>query len=253
VLSSFSDSFRIEDSRAVVSLPKKELVTPVDNHTNAQKRFQSLTKRFATNTDFRIMYEAKMLDHILQHQVEVTLPGPSASSKFYLPHHAIKKEKRKNVKWGIVFDVSSHEPGSPSLNDSLEMGPILLPEILSVLRFRLYKSAILGDVSQAFLQITLEPTDRYLIRFLWYRIVPNSKSSYDITDEAITYRFTRLPFLITCNPLLLRLPSARWPLYITTRTLLRAPLWTGAPIWMILQPPQHMRTISSLSSTKLRR
>ena len=48
MLSSFSDSFRIEDGRAVVSLPNKELVTPADNHTNAQRRFQSLTKSFAT-------------------------------------------------------------------------------------------------------------------------------------------------------------------------------------------------------------
>jgi hypothetical protein len=110
MLSSFSDSFRIEDGRAVVSLPKKELVTPADNHTNAQRRFQSLTKRFATTTDFEIMYETKMLDYILQHQVEVAPPGPSASSKFYLPLHAVKKEKRKNDKWRIVFEASSQEP-----------------------------------------------------------------------------------------------------------------------------------------------
>jgi hypothetical protein len=92
MLSSFSDSFRIEDCRAVVSLPKKEHFTPADKHTNAQSRFQSLTKSFATTTDFRIMYETKMLDYILQHQVEVAPPGPSASSKFYLPYHAVKKE-----------------------------------------------------------------------------------------------------------------------------------------------------------------
>jgi hypothetical protein len=48
MLSSFSDSFCFEDGRAFVSLPNKELVTPADNHTNAQRRFQSLTKSFAT-------------------------------------------------------------------------------------------------------------------------------------------------------------------------------------------------------------
>ena len=70
------------------------------------------------------------------------------------------------MKWGIVFDASSHEPGSPSLNDFLEMGPNLLPEKFSVLlRFRLHKCAILGDVSQAFLQITLDTKDRDLTRF----------------------------------------------------------------------------------------
>ena len=42
MLSSFADSLRIEDVRAVVSLPKKDVI-PTDNHTNAQRRFQSLT------------------------------------------------------------------------------------------------------------------------------------------------------------------------------------------------------------------
>jgi len=97
MISSFSDSFRIEDGRAVVSLPKKELVTPADSKTNAQRRFQFLTKWFATTTDFRTMNETKMLDYVLHHQVEVAPPGPTGSSKFYLPHHAVKKEKRKNV------------------------------------------------------------------------------------------------------------------------------------------------------------
>jgi hypothetical protein len=81
-----------------------------------------------------------MLDYILQHQVEVTPPRPSEASKFYLPHHAVKTEKRMAVKWRIVFEASSHEPGYPSLNDFLEIGPNLLPEIISVLhRFRLHK------------------------------------------------------------------------------------------------------------------
>jgi len=44
MLSNFSDPFYIEEGRAFVSLPKKELVTPADSHTNAQRRFQSLTK-----------------------------------------------------------------------------------------------------------------------------------------------------------------------------------------------------------------
>jgi len=201
---SFSDSFRIEDGRAVVSLPKKENVIPADNQTNARRRLQSLTKRFDTNPEFRTMYENKMLDYILKHQVEVAPPGPSEAPEFYLPHHAVKKEKHTAVKWRIVFDASSHEPGSPSLNDFLEMGPNLLPEIISILlRLRLYKCAILGDVSQAFLQITLDPADRDLTRFLWYRLVPNSQGSYDTTDDVTTYRFTRLPFGLTCSPFLL--------------------------------------------------
>jgi len=109
-----------------------------------------------------------MLDYIIQHEIEVVPPGPTAAPTFYLPHHAVKREKRKGVEWRIVTDASSHEPRSPSLNDFKEMRPNILPEILRVLlQFRLHKCAILGDVSQTFLQITVNPTDRYLTRFLW--------------------------------------------------------------------------------------
>jgi hypothetical protein len=109
---SFSDSLRIENGRAVVSLPKKENVIPADNQTKARRRLQSLRKRFDTNPDFKTMYENKVLDYILQQQFEVATTGPSEAPKFYLPLHAVKKEKRKAVKWRIVFDASSHEPGS---------------------------------------------------------------------------------------------------------------------------------------------
>ena len=55
MLSGFADSLRIEDGRAVVSLPKKEHVIPTDNHNNAQRRFHSLTKRCANTTHFKTM------------------------------------------------------------------------------------------------------------------------------------------------------------------------------------------------------
>jgi len=61
------------------------------------------------------------------------------------------------------------------------------------------------------------------------------------------------PSGLPAAPFSFQLPSARWPRYITTRTLLPLPLWTGAHIWMISQPPQHMPTISSIYSSKLRR
>ena len=78
--------------------------------------------------------------------------------------------KVNDTKWRIVFDASSHEKGAPSLNDTLEMGPNLLPEIFAtLLRFRLNPMAIVGDIQQAFLQLQLDE-DRDLTRFFWYRV-----------------------------------------------------------------------------------
>ena len=103
-----------------------------------------------------------------------------------------------------MFDVSAHESNAPSLNDDLEMGPNFLPQIFTILlRFRLQHSAIIGDITQEFLQLVLDEEDRDLTRFFWYRTTPDSEGRYRTTDEVITYRFTRLPFGVTCSPFLL--------------------------------------------------
>jgi len=88
-----------------------------------------------------------MLDYIRKEQVEIATSGEETTDEFYLPHHALKREKRGEEKWTIVFDGSSHEDNAQSLNDALEVGPNLLPEILAtLLRFRLYPVGIIGDI-----------------------------------------------------------------------------------------------------------
>jgi hypothetical protein len=62
---------------------------------------------------------------------------------------------------------------------------------------------IIGDIGQAFLQLSHNQRDRDLIRFLWYRIVKDEDGNYDTTKEVITYRFTPMPFGLTCSPFLL--------------------------------------------------
>jgi len=113
-----------------------------------------------------LVYHDHMLDYIKKEQVEIAPYEEGREDEFYLPHHAVKKEKRGEAKWRIVFDGSSHEDHAPSLNDVLEMGPKLLPEVLgTLLRFRLYPVGIIGDIGQAFLQLSLNKRDRDLTRF----------------------------------------------------------------------------------------
>jgi hypothetical protein len=146
-----------------------------------------------------------MLDHVVRQQVELAPTMEESTGVFYLPHHAVKKERSGKIKWRIVFDASSSEGNNPSLNDVLEMGPNLLPEVLAaLLRFRENPVAIIGDIQQAFLQLTLDWEHRDLTRFLWYRISQDDKGNHYTTNEVVTYRFTRLPFGLTCSPFLLR-------------------------------------------------
>jgi hypothetical protein len=69
--------------------------------------------------------------------VEIAPSEEGTVDVFYLPHHAVKKEKQGEAKWRIVFEGSSHEDHAPSLNDALEIGSNLFPEMLAtLLRYR---------------------------------------------------------------------------------------------------------------------
>jgi hypothetical protein len=145
-----------------------------------------------------------MIDHVVKQHVELAPHTEESTGVFYMPHHVVKRERRGKIKWGIVFDASSNESDSPSLNDMLEIGPNLLPEVLAtLLRFREHPVGIIGDIQQAFLHLPLDWKDRDFTRFLWYRVSQDDKGNHYTTNEVVTYQFTRLPFGLTCSPFLL--------------------------------------------------
>jgi hypothetical protein len=204
ILSQFHDTYHLQEGRRVVSLPRKVNVRFSNNRQTSENRFHALVRKLQTSDTFKSMYYDLMLDYIRKGQVELA-PTPEAQENvYYLPHHAVKKQQGSIIKWRIVFDASSHEYGSPSLNEALEMGPNLLPEILAVLlRFRLQRYAIVCDIHQAFLQLSLHADDRDLTSFLWYRVERDKTGSYRTLDDVTCYRFKRLPFGLTSSPFLL--------------------------------------------------
>ncbi|GFU45792.1 integrase catalytic domain-containing protein [Nephila pilipes] len=206
LLTNFHQSFKIIDGRRVIHLPwKPEVKLTSSNYNTAIRRFNSWTRRIHANRELKQKYAKQMQDYIDKKQVEAVLKDTQNEVRlFYLPHHAVKKITNEEIKWRIVFDASSHSPGHPSLNDALEAGPNLLPDILAMLlRFRLSKIAITSDGSQAFLQLILADEDRDATRFLWYKTEYTSDGNLCIADEIVTYRFTRLPFGLTSSPFLL--------------------------------------------------
>ncbi|GFS51090.1 integrase catalytic domain-containing protein, partial [Nephila pilipes] len=89
-------------------------------------------------------------------------------------------------------------------NDTLEAGPNLLPEIVGcLLRFRKHEFAVTCDGKQAFLQLILHEKDREFTRYRWYKLEFDSSGTPYFTDEIAVYRFSRLPFGLTCSPFLL--------------------------------------------------
>ena len=94
----------------------------------------------------------------------------------------------------MVYDASAKSRHEPSLNDCLVPGPALTPLIFDVLlRFRLHKVVLIGDLEKAFLNIEVNPAERNLLRFLRVDDI-NSPN-----PEVITLRFTRLVFGLVCH------------------------------------------------------
>ena len=66
-----------------------------------------------------------------------------------------------------VFDGSAKGSYGVSINDCLEVGPPLTPELVSVLvRFRQWQVGITSDITRAFLQVGVREQDRDALRFL---------------------------------------------------------------------------------------
>jgi len=94
LLRDFHASYSLEDQRRVVSLPRKENITLPSNYHNAERLFRRLEQRLEGNVALRHVYHDHMLDYIRKEQVEIATSGEEIADEFYLPHHAVKKEKR---------------------------------------------------------------------------------------------------------------------------------------------------------------
>ena len=112
---------------------------------------------------------------------------------FFMPHRPVVKESSMKTNVRPVFDASAKGRNHVSLNDCLETGPTLLPDLVGILlRFQRWKVALCADITKAFLQIEVHRDERDVHRFLW-------------DDHGIikVMRFTRVPFGNKSSPFLL--------------------------------------------------
>ena len=92
-----------------------------------------------------------------------------------------------------VYDASAKSTNGKSLNDLMETGPSLNPDLVAVLiRFRRWPISLSGDVWKAFLQICVHLGDKDAHRFLLL-----------INEDIIHCIFNRVPFGNKSSPFLL--------------------------------------------------
>ena len=119
---------------------------------------------------------------------------------FFLPHHGVIRQDKDTTKLRIVFDGSAKADNNVSLNDCLSKDPNHTPLIFDILlRFRFYKIALVANIEKAFHQILINPSDRDMLRFLWFENTDADQV------KILQYRFCRLPFGLKPSPAILML------------------------------------------------
>ena len=170
------------------------------NYSTARNRLNGLLKRFNNNDELYEQYDQVIQEYQAEGIIEDVTNVETENPVYYMPHHPIIKESRITTKLRIVFDASSHERESRSLNECLFTGPNLNPDLLSILiKFRQHRVAMMADITKAFLQIGLNERDRDVLRFLWFKERP---APFEDLKLAIM-RMTRVPFGATASPFLL--------------------------------------------------
>ena len=193
---------KFNGTRYEVTLPIKNEESQIpDNHSVASSRLNSLLKRLQLNPDIFEQYDSVIKEQLAAgviEKVEEGLEPRPPGSVHYIPHHEVLRQDRQTTKLRIVYDASSKSKGEVSLNDCLDPGPNLAPLITDVLlRFRMNKVAIIGDIEKAFLNISIDPSQRDLLRFLWV----DTKDPNNPT--VVSLRFARLLFGLSVSPYVL--------------------------------------------------
>lgn len=204
-LKSFNDSIYFDNGRYNVQWPWKANNDQLPaNYQLALGRLRSLAKRLlAADDSLPLEY-----NNVIKTQIELGIIEQVPDDEIiatknrvhYLPHHPVVKIDRATTKVRIVYDASAKcRRDQVSLNECMYRGPVLLPDLCSILlRFRLPPVAIIADIEKAFLQISLDPSQRDVTRFLWFR----DPKKLDVND-VVVFRFARVPFGVISSPFIL--------------------------------------------------
>ena len=196
ILDEIQSRIRFDGKRYSVPLPWKKgsFGELPSNLESSRKRLKSLLKRFSSDprlsNDYRRVIDELEEGGIVEEVPQSELTCEEAS---YIPHRPVLKESSTSTPVRAIFDASCKERGV-SLNDLLEAGPSLLPDLTAIfIRFRSWPVALCADARKAFYQVAVHKEDRDALRFLW--------SDADGNERHM--RFCRLVMGLTSSPFLL--------------------------------------------------
>ncbi|XP_049293464.1 uncharacterized protein LOC125769073 [Anopheles funestus] len=194
-----STTTRNASGRYVVKLPFNPIPGIVlgASRESAKRRFLALERRLESNPLMKSAYSSFMEEYQrLGHMRKLSNPVDDTCPHYYLPHHAVLKEKSTSTKVRVVFDASCKTSSGISLNDTLLVGPIIQQDLFTImLRFRSHAIAITADVEKMYRQILHDPLDKNFLRIL-YR--DNPREAIDTFElQTVTYGTASALFLAT--------------------------------------------------------
>jgi hypothetical protein len=121
--------------------------------------------------------------------------NPTAS---FIPHMPVFRPDKETTKMRVVFMSNLSETNKFSHNQAMHSGPCLNQKITTALiKLQFDEGLLCYDLRKAFLQLSLNETDKNKVMFLWFRNV--AKKDYSI----IGYRSNMVNFGWPCSPFLL--------------------------------------------------
>ena len=197
---SFKNDISFIDGRYSVKLPWKQGHEPLpSNYRNSLSRTKGQIKRLKREPEVLEEYESNIKDQLRSGVIERVAELEGACKVHYLPHQAVIRKDAETTKLRIVYDTLAKEgKNGTSLNDCLYTGPSLYALLFEILvRFRENRVALVGDIEKAFLNNSVDVSDRDCLRFLWIDDLTDSNSS------VVIYRFCRVVFGLNASPFLL--------------------------------------------------
>ena len=168
VIKLWDDNVKIVEGKYELPVPWKPGCTVPNNISVAMSRLRSLKVSLAKR-GLASRYNDEIMKLLHNGYAEV-IPDDEiskSSNVWYLPHQAVLNDKKPD-KVRVVFDCAS-KFGGQSLNDKSFQGPNLTNELLHVLlRFRQHEYAVTADIEAMYHQVRVPPSDRDMLRFLWY-------------------------------------------------------------------------------------
>lgn len=188
---------RDEFGRFIVQMPLAKSPSCLgDSKQIALLRLDSLWKGLVKNREKMHLYKKFMAEYLAMGHMEEVLEGEEPGITYYLPHHGVHLPESKTTPLRVVFNASSPTSTGEFLNSLQMNGGVIQEDLFTILlRFRIHRYAITADIKKMFRMISIDESQRDLLRIVWKNEIDDCARTYRLTT--VTYGTTSAPFLAT--------------------------------------------------------